>query len=719
MTTRHPLNVETNRNSRTFALWDRIAQSTFQLSRAWERAGSFLPFAAAAWSVFAIIELALGVFITESAIRNHQLPLGARLLLICHTFTILALFILAISWVSVRVWRLVPARRSAQWFMGAIGGAMLWLILLLYAASWGMFWQTGSFLGRQGLLFLATNPVQVFHWVESDIAWTILAVTVGTTAIIGYWMPRWITSWPTNSRRRFVGIWSVAVATSIAGAFLGSLYSGWGDRQYSLSGIVYARSRDNAAGPFPYVMADFRDQILNQQPVSAKNGQFQIIRRPIIPMARYLDSSKNREINRWNVVLLVIESLRADQLRGYGGNRDVMPALEMLAQEGRIFVNSYSQASHTNYATLVPLSSHYPLRSLVEHVYPENPRYPRVLIYDVLKGLGYHTGIFSSSNEYWAGMINYLQTGHIDRLFHAANFKGPTYTMEGDFGLAAWVQQTKHAGSVDDRFTVDQAIDWLGSLDKNTPFFVYVNFQNSHVPYVVPRDFQRRFGPDKLDFKIRFGHFPRDKIDVVKNVYADSLSYIDAQVARLFAYLKNQGLWENTIIVVTGDHGQAFFEHGFAAHAGPLFDEVMKVPLIIRAPGVRPAVDARPAQHVDIAPSVLDLLGLPTHPSFQGMSLFAPEQVSARTLYMVTQTPLALQFGIIRSGFKLIHDERQRQYFLYNLRSDPGETTDVAQAYSAVTRDLADRLQTWRTLQIDYYSDPILQGREYPPIIAD
>jgi arylsulfatase A-like enzyme len=717
MATKHPRKLKSSQGNVSDAS-ARISHTAVRLSGLWKVWSSVLPIAAAAWFGFALVELVLGISMTGSAIRNQQLPLGARLLLNCYAFTILAVFITVLSWLLTALQRIAPGVSLVRWIMSGIGALILWIILLLYAASWGMFWQTGSFLGRQALRFLAPNPIQVFHWVESDVALTILAITFAATAILGNWLPRWITGWQANSRRRLVLIWSMVTSVSIAGAFLGSLYSRWGERQYTRLGILYAKSRDNTAGPFPYALTDFQRPIVSEQAPSATNGNFQIVQRPIVPMAEYLSTAEKRNVNRWNVVLLIVESLRADQLRVYSSSRDVMPTLDRLAREGRTFVNSYSQASHTNYATLVPLSSHYPLRSSVEHVYPENPRYPRVLIYDVLKGLDYHTGVFSSSNEYWAGMINYLQTGHIDRLFHAANFSGPTYTMEGDFGLAAWVRQTKHAGSVDDRFTVERGIEWIESLDKNHPFFIYMNFQNSHVPYVVPRDYPRPFGPEKLDFKIRFGHFPRDKIEVVKNVYADSLSYIDAQIGRLFEYLKTRGLWQNTIVVVTGDHGQAFYEHGFAAHASALFDEVMKVPLIIRAPGVQPGVDGRPAQHVDIAPSILDLLGLPTHPSFQGTSLFGSVQPK-RALYMVTQTPLALQYGIVRSGFKLIQDERQRQYFLYDLTRDPGETTDIAASQSALVRELADRLQTWRTLQIGYYSDPVLQAREYPPILGD
>ena len=86
---------------------------------------------------------------------------------------------------------------------------------------------------------------------------------------------------------------------------------------------------------------------------------------------------------------------------------------------------------------------------------------------------------------------------------------------------------------------------------------------------------------------------------------------------------------------------------------------------------------------------------------------------------MVAQTPLAYQYGIVRSEFKLVDDERERQYSLYTLAADPGELTDVASSQPELVNALARRLQTWRTLQIEYYADKSLQAREYPPILAD
>lgn len=179
----------------------------------------------------------------------------------------------------------------------------------------------------------------------------------------------------------------------------------------------------------------------------------------------------------------------------------------------------------------------------------------------------------------------------------------------------------------------------------------------------------------------------------MKDIYADSLAYVDFQIAKLFQFLKSNGLWENTVIVLTGGHGQAFYGHNFASHASAIFNEVMRVPPLFHAPGLKSGVEDRLAQHVDIAPSILGLLGLPVHPSFRGFDLFNSLADPKHSAYMVAQTPLAYQYGIVRSGFKLIYDEREQRYSLFDLTTDPGDTTDTAASRPDLVNELAKRLQ--------------------------
>jgi arylsulfatase A-like enzyme len=306
----------------------------------------------------------------------------------------------------------------------------------------------------------------------------------------------------------------------------------------------------------------------------------------------------------------------------------------------------------------------------------------------------------------------------LDRFFDPETFDGPTYAPYGDTGFAEWVKDTKGAGSVDDRYTVDEAIKWIDGLD-GQPFFLHMNLQSSHVPYVVPAGFKRRFSPDTIDFPIMWAKFPAGKVDIVKGRYEDSLFYEDTQIKRLFDALRSRGQWDNTVFVIGGDNGEAFYEHGFASHASSLFNEVVKVPMIVRVPGLAPGTDNRPAMFLDVPPSLLDVLGLPAHPGFQGISLFAPHPDPDRSLFTIVQTPAAFQSAIIRSGMKLLYNEFDGKYFLYDQVNDPGERHNLRDARPDLVQDLDRRLRLWRQEQLAYYADAERESHEYPPVFKN
>jgi arylsulfatase A-like enzyme len=150
-----------------------------------------------------------------------------------------------------------------------------------------------------------------------------------------------------------------------------------------------------------------------------------------------------------------------------------------------------------------------------------------------------------------------------------------------------------------------------------------------------------------------------------------------------------------------------------------IFNEVMRVPIVVRAPGMTPAIEDRLAQHVDIPPTVFGLLGLPSHPCFQGLDLLDPRFPRDRSVFMVAQSPLAHQYAIVRSSYKLLYDAWAKRSALFNLTLDPGEHRDVSAQFPDVRRALAARLDTWRRAQIDYYESLDDQTRFYPPVLDD
>ncbi|MGH7339900.1 MAG: sulfatase family protein, partial [Candidatus Rokuibacteriota bacterium] len=215
--------------------------------------------------------------------------------------------------------------------------------------------------------------------------------------------------------------------------------------------------------------------------------------------------------------------------------------------------------------------------------------------------------------------------------------------------------------------------------------------------------------------RIGFGAFPRDKLPEVRRMYREALAYVDAQLEILFRRLKETGRWDRTIVVVTADHGEAFFEHGFAAHGDQLYEELVKVPLLLRIPGEPAAADRRPAQILDVPPTLLGALGLPAHPSFQGVDLRAPVQDPDRCRFVVVHTPFARQYAVLRSGYKLIYDEQRERSLLFDLRADPAEKRNLSGEEPERAADLLSRLADWYRAQIEFYEDPVRHARAYPP----
>ena len=662
------------------------------------------------------LDLVLNLAFSGTALRG-SLPLGARLTAV--SLDVLgAAAVVAAAFVVVVVARALARALSFESRVVAVtfralGYLTAWTMVTLFVTSWGMYGVVGRFLDREGIDFWLVQPIQLFYWVDPRLFAALCAAAVALSWLLTHFIPRVAVRLGAAGRRRMVSTTVLLVLVAASATLFAELTRAAKPSPFAPDPPEVA-ARNQHAGPFAHIVGELGRGLPAGLLASSRIG---VTRRPLTTMAAYVAANDPSSIHRWNVIVVVVESLRADQLRAYASTREVMSTLDRLALESRVFTNAYTQASHSSYASPVPFSSQYPLRSRSVYSYPAELPYPHVMLYDVLKALGYRTAIFSSQNEYWQGMINYLQTPGLDRFFHPEVFDGVTTTPEGDVGFAQWVKDTKHAGSVDDRDTVKNAIEWLDQSAE--AFFLGLNLQNSHLPYVVPSDFPHRFGPAQIDFSLQFGMWPRRLAPVVKDLYADSLVYVDAQIERLVAHLRERGMLDRTIMVFTGDHGQAFYEHGFSAHAGAVYDEVMRVPLVIRAPDLDPGIDVRPAQHVDIAPTILDLIGLTPHPAFQGASLVTPTFDAQRSVYMVAQTPLAHQYALVRGPYKLIYDESDKRHLLFNTVNDPGEIADLTERRPELVEAMTERLFTWREAQIDYYADSRRYLHEYPPVLDD
>lgn len=680
------------------------------------------------WLVFAAADTVL--MLSPPSVRVlGDFSLLDRTTLVASELTALLLFSAVLAVPVEAMWRVWgrttnKGRSRAGLTAGLLAGGAAGA---LFAGSWIAFLVTGAFLNGTGLRLWLAGPVQTARHglgMAPVLTGSIPLFFLLGAFVLGYDLPRRGRALAEGPRRA-LNRKAALLASSLVVLFLLGLVRGHAgtaeisdpqaDRVYSAADR-YRLVRAERTGPAAGFLAGLWRELGGGAHGLPASDAIEPGWDPILSLEDYtspLGVARPEKPDGSDVFVILVESLRPDVLESYGGQRQVMPNVDSLAGEARVFLDAYAQSSHSNYADLPPLSSHYPLRSSRMHVYPEDPPYPRVLVYDVLKSFGYRTAIFSSQNEHWGGMANYLVTGNLDRFFHSETHEGPTYVPATDSGFAKYARNADRAGKLDDSVTVDAAIEWV--REQEDPLFVYMNLQNSHAPYRTPDGFPRRFGPAEIDFELGFGVFPPEKVEVVRDLYANSLAYVDHQLGRLFEALEDAGRWDDAVIVLTGDTGQAFLEHGFAAHAGPLFDEVTRVPLIVRAPGHAAARDSSPAEHVDVPPTLLDLLGLPPHPGFQGTSLLGPSVPSNGGRYLVAQSPLAHQYAVVADGWKLIRDVRRGATSLFDLDEDPEESVDLAERAPDRRQELERQLGTWIEVQLDYYGAPALFDEWYPP----
>lgn len=614
--------------------------------------------------------------------------------------------------------RLPPAAASA---VRVTAWAVAASVEFFAFASWATYSSTGEFLNADLIRMFVASPLPLFeHIVQMNSRALVAVPVVATVVLLVTWsLCRWVSTWRARPARRLLAGVGAATVTALVVAALAtpaSMHgSTWGPPSARDAFVSVASDR---SGPIARLLADLLNVVGRPEDrLSSWTVRVPASSAVITPeaWARRVDP---RAEKRRNVIIVVIESLRADELAVLGGARVVMPTVEMLAHEGTVYSDAVTPAAHSEYATTSLLSSQYPLRQPMFEPFPKHPPYPRVLLWDLLKPLGWRTAVFSSQNEYWQGMYDFLQTGSVEHFLHAETFGGPTYADANDYGFTGWMKRTGHAGKIDDRHTIDEAIAWTDTIAPTAPFLAYVNLQSSHTPYMQPQGVAPRFGAGRVSFKIVFGKYPADSAARVRDLYDNALAYADAQLGRLVAALKHSGRWGNTVMIVLGDHGEAFYEHGFGAHGGSLFREVTHIPLVIRVPGAPAHRDWLPAASIDVPPTVLGLLRLPPHPGFQGMDLADLAPRLHRPLFSLSQSGLATEVAVEQDHWKLRYNLRSGVQQLFDLYHDPLETKDVADAYPVQRHELFVTIGMWWSSQLRYYRSATAQAPYYAPVLS-
>ena len=354
---------------------------------------------------------------------------------------------------------------------------------------------------------------------------------------------------------------------------------------------------------------------------------------------------------RLNVVVLTLDTTRADRLSPYGFADISLPHLERLAREGVLF----EQASTTVPLTLPAHASLFTGLLPPEHGVRDNadPRMAdsKTTLAETLSAAGFRTGAF-------VGSIVLDPERGLKQGFdvYKGVLRGPRDTPQG---------RQRRADAV-----MDDAIEWLGTVGESQ-FFLWAHLYDPHRPYEPPEPYASTYG---------------------HNPYLGEIAFADAQIGRLLQELERRSVLDRTIVVVLADHGESLGDHGERDHGVFVYESVIRVPLIIRAPKVAPARVDGVVRVIDVMPTVLAMLRVPAPPS-QGVNLI--ELMTGRTddlkltAYSESMYPERLGWSSLRAvrdgRFKYIEAPRPE---LYDLLDDPFEQSNIYESRRATAASM-------------------------------
>lgn len=423
---------------------------------------------------------------------------------------------------------------------------------------------------------------------------------------------------------------------------------------------------------------------------------------------------------RKSVILITIESLRSDAILRTHQGREVIPYINKLARTGVFFPNCYSQSTQSDHSDPSILASLYPLRSDHVRYYNKREPWPKMLPYDLLKPYDYSTAIVSSQDETWGNMHHFYESDSLDYFYDARTYRKDTATGLKSDNLNESMLRYSVNGKVPDNITADAAINWLTSqLQNDQPFFLHVNFQSSHFPYQRPDGLLGPFIPCVPPAEISMIACNHDAVLPLKNAYYNALEYIDNQVGRIVNALNQAGVRDQTIVVITGDHGEAFCESTEMGHAQSPLETTTKVGLIINCPGTVAAnYDTYLVQSIDIVPTTLKIVGLPVHPSCQGLDVLDDNRpkLEERLCFIHCRNPLFHKEAIISgTGWKYTIDRLRETSVLHFRPTDLVQHPNLVSDEPKITAILHDVLQRWRDNQLEYYKNPAYYNWYYAP----
>lgn len=411
-----------------------------------------------------------------------------------------------------------------------------------------------------------------------------------------------------------------------------------------------------------------------------------------------------------NVLLIVLDTVRAKNLSLYGYERDTTPRLKEFAKTGAKFDRAVSTAPWTLPSHASMFTGQYAHRLSTNWRKPLDQTFPTLA--EELQKRGYLTAGFVGNLEYCSYVYG-LNRGFVhyeDFEFSLGEFAVSSSIIRRIFGIPnfRWFDyyellNRKRAPHINESF-----LHWLNQTQsEGRPFFAFLNYFDAHEPYLPPSPYNQLFAKHEkaLPFADLWKKYTPNETQPLKDLYDGSIAYLDSQIGDLLDTLRDKGLLHNTLVVITSDHGEEFSEHGIPSHGHSLYIPSLHVPLLISYPPKVPANLTVPewVSLRDLPATILDLLNLDGSPrnfSFPGQSLaryWRTNEVPVST----EKTPLHAElryaiylpewFPVSKGDMKSIISENLHyiirgdgQEEIYDLQQDPWEENNLAQAIQGV-----------------------------------
>ncbi len=376
-----------------------------------------------------------------------------------------------------------------------------------------------------------------------------------------------------------------------------------------------------------------------------------------------------------NVVIYVLESVPAEYVQAYGGRYPVTPNLSRYLDRAVLFEDIYAHAPATNKSLVSMLCSAYPwvsYRTLTQ----EHPDVSLDAISHELHKHGSRTAFFASGDLVYQGAGAFLAYRGFDLIQDYRKRRNARRDFES--------KEYPYLNGTDDRATVHSLVEWIDKEDQR-PFFAMLWTLATHHPYMCVEE--------EIDFGVSEKSFNR---------YLNALKQSDEAFGELMKALEQRKLLDSTLVVVVGDHGEAFGRHNQWGHGTQIYEENLRVPLIL----INPTLFKGQRQKligglVDLAPTIMDVLGHAPPSSWHGKSLFASNR-SGRAYFFAPWSDFL--FGYREGDWKLIYNATTDRVEVYDLKSDPYEVNNLASRHPEFVGRAQQYLAAWVQHQQRFYA---------------